>query len=395
MYDAESRLSSANGVSYSYDGDGRRVKKSSGTLYWYGTNSDPIAETDASGNTQNEYIYFGGKRVARQDSSNNTFYYFSDELGTARGIIQSGSTSPCYDADFYPFGGERTVVDTCDSHYKFTGKERDPESGLDNFGARYDSSQFGRFMTPDWSEKPMGVPYAQVGDPQSLNLYSYVQNNPLSRADPDGHCALCAGIQDLIASGMDSSDALVYANRGAAMSAISGITTMLTPMMAPGSEGSTTPFNPAVTYDKNLSANDLTADQTKVGGAVGAINSNWSKLSDQEKTTIGGIKSIDVSGSAQRSYVRESTGKLTLTQDYVSKSSTAWLASAIAHDAEHVALFKSDGIAASRGIPAEVKAMQFQLQVGVKFGLSAFEVRYLQGLIQNPSQLQRYIDTPP
>jgi RHS repeat-associated protein len=33
--------------------------------------------------------------------------------------------------------------------YKFTGKERDSESGLDNFGARYDSSQYGRFMTPD------------------------------------------------------------------------------------------------------------------------------------------------------------------------------------------------------------------------------------------------------
>ena len=46
----------------------------------------------------------------------------------------------------------------------------------------------GRFMTPDWSSAPMGVPYANFGDPQSLNLYAYVRNNPLSHADADGHC---------------------------------------------------------------------------------------------------------------------------------------------------------------------------------------------------------------
>jgi hypothetical protein len=43
-------------------------------------------------------------------------------------------------------------------------------------------------MMPDWSAKPQGVPYAVVGDPQSLNLYSYVRNNPTSFYDPDGHC---------------------------------------------------------------------------------------------------------------------------------------------------------------------------------------------------------------
>jgi RHS repeat-associated protein len=76
--------------------------------------------------------------------------------------------------------------------YKFTGKERDTESGLDNFGARYDASSLGRFMTPDWAAKPTTVPYARFGDPQSLNLYSYVRNNPLSRNDPDGHYDLNA-----------------------------------------------------------------------------------------------------------------------------------------------------------------------------------------------------------
>jgi RHS repeat-associated protein len=70
-----------------------------------------------------------------------------------------------------------------------TGKERDSESGLDMFGARYYGSSLGRFMTPDWAAKPTNVPYASFGNPQSLNLYSYVNNNPTTTRDPDGHCA--------------------------------------------------------------------------------------------------------------------------------------------------------------------------------------------------------------
>jgi RHS repeat-associated protein len=72
--------------------------------------------------------------------------------------------------------------------YKFTGKERDAESSLDMFGARYYGSSLGRFMTPDWAAKPVTVPYAHFANPQSLNLYSYVNNNPTTTADPDGHC---------------------------------------------------------------------------------------------------------------------------------------------------------------------------------------------------------------
>src|SRR5438105_702986 len=55
-------------------------------------------------------------------------------------------------------------------HYKFTGKERDSESGLDMFGSRYYTSAMGRFMIPDWSDRPVAVPYANVGNPQTLNL---------------------------------------------------------------------------------------------------------------------------------------------------------------------------------------------------------------------------------
>src|SRR5206468_3395959 len=68
------------------------------------------------------------------------------------------------------------------------GKERDSESGLDEFGARYYGSSLGRFMTPDWAAKPITVPYAVFGDPQTLNLYGYVENSPVDRVDADGHC---------------------------------------------------------------------------------------------------------------------------------------------------------------------------------------------------------------
>jgi hypothetical protein len=46
-------------------------------------------------------------------------------------------------------------------------------------------------MSPDWAAKAMPVPYANLLDPQSLNLYAYVNNNPLLKADPDGHCDWC------------------------------------------------------------------------------------------------------------------------------------------------------------------------------------------------------------
>lgn len=184
-YNAENQLTSAGGMTYTYDGDGKRVQKSNGKLYWYGMGSDPLDETDAQGNTNNssffEYAFFNGKRIARRDYQNNVNYYFADHLGTAR-VNTNSSGAICYDADFYPFGGERIVTDTCDSAYKFTGKERDSESGLDNFGKRYYGSTFGRFVSPD----AKGVSIRHLLNPQKLNKYSYVLNNPLAFFDPNG-----------------------------------------------------------------------------------------------------------------------------------------------------------------------------------------------------------------
>jgi RHS repeat-associated protein len=65
---------------------------------------------------------------------------------------------------------------------KFTGKERDAESGNDYFGARYYASSMGRFMSPD----PMIMMPQKMTDPQQWNMYSYVRNNPLRMIDTNG-----------------------------------------------------------------------------------------------------------------------------------------------------------------------------------------------------------------
>jgi len=83
----------------------------------------------------------------------------------------------CYDGE-PTHVSQRSVERAC----KFTGKERDSESGLDYFGARHYASTMGRFMTPD----PAGAAFSVLSAPQSWNMYSYVQNNPLSFTDPDG-----------------------------------------------------------------------------------------------------------------------------------------------------------------------------------------------------------------
>jgi len=87
-------------------------------------------------------------------------------------------------------GIKRSLYDG-DVRSRCTGKERDTESGLDYFGARYYGSSMGRFSSPD----PSGLYFADPTNPQSFNLYSYVQNNPLVNVDPDGLDCVYTGNQ--------------------------------------------------------------------------------------------------------------------------------------------------------------------------------------------------------
>jgi RHS repeat-associated protein len=108
-------------------------------------------------------------------------------VSARRWVIISSAGVTCYDADFYPYGTESNVINTCPQNYKFTGKERDTETGNDDFDARYYSSVYGRFLSADWSEVPAPVPYAKLTNPQTLNLYAIVRDNPETYADLDGH----------------------------------------------------------------------------------------------------------------------------------------------------------------------------------------------------------------
>ena len=176
-WNAESRMVTTAGVTYTYDGDNRRVKKSNGKLYWYGVQGEVLAESDLSGTILYEYIYFGGKRIARRTPSGTVHYYLADRLGSARVMVNS-TGGIVEESDFLPYGTERVITDTLDNTYKFTGHERDTESGLDHTLHRQYASNLGRWHSPDPAR-------GKAANPQSWNRYTY-GNNPCNLVDRDG-----------------------------------------------------------------------------------------------------------------------------------------------------------------------------------------------------------------
>jgi len=190
-YNAENQLyNPAATYTYWYDADGVRARKAAsatvGTMYWPGAGGEFLMETNGSGAINEEYIYFNGERIARVDRPSGTVhYYLSNHLGSH--MVVTNATGACeQDIDYYPYGG--VVTDHCPKvpqHYKFTGKERDTESGNDYFGARYYASSLGRFMVSDKAFNDQSQ-----NDPQSWNLYGYVRNNPISFTDPTGNSCI-------------------------------------------------------------------------------------------------------------------------------------------------------------------------------------------------------------
>jgi RHS repeat-associated protein len=185
-YDAENRITKVDGgatASYAYDPMGRRVQKIIGgatTSYVYDLAGNSFLETQGS-NWVTFYLDFAGVLRAQYKNGVTSFIH-RDHLGSTR-LVTAMNQSPTDNLDYLPFG-EQVSGDTATSH-KFTGKERDSESGLDNFGARYNASSMGRFMSAD-----PGNAGAINADPQSWNAYAYVRNNPVNLTDPTG-AVLC------------------------------------------------------------------------------------------------------------------------------------------------------------------------------------------------------------
>jgi len=189
VYDAENRIIQVDGgqtASYVYDGDGNRIQKVSGTgtaAYLYDLGGHVIAEVNGAGVWTRGEVYVGGQHVATygNGSQGTTYLVQADWLGTERErLLPNGDVFETCTS--LPFGDGLNCNGAADpSPNHMTGKERDSETGLDFFGARYYSNQMGRFVTPD----PL-LSSGRSGDPQTWNRYAYVRNNPIGRIDPSG-----------------------------------------------------------------------------------------------------------------------------------------------------------------------------------------------------------------
>jgi len=229
LYDAEGRICAVYSTpgpgiaimtQYLYDAEGNRVAKGSITnwsagcdttqngftpesAYVLGPGGEQLTEmTYASGGWQwlHTNVEAGGLSATYDaDLSGKTegvlYFHLSDWLGTRRQQTDYAG-NPCLNFTGLPFGDGLTTIpipclypDEDATEHHFTGKERDTESGNDYFGARYYASTMGRFLSPDWSAKQDPVPYARLDNPQTLNLYAYLRNNPLAGIDADGHCS--------------------------------------------------------------------------------------------------------------------------------------------------------------------------------------------------------------
>jgi RHS repeat-associated protein len=167
-----------------------------GSFYIYSFDGRLLAEYDMYGTCLRDYIYMGSRLVAEYvPATGQYFYYLQDQIGSTR-IVTNDSGTVVYAEAHDPYGGiQKTWVNEFDPKRKFSDKERDGETGLDYFGARYysapDNSEGHRGSYRWLSIDPKFNTFAVLADPQASNLYSYCRNNPLSLRDPDGRIVIC------------------------------------------------------------------------------------------------------------------------------------------------------------------------------------------------------------
>src|SRR5690242_8658537 len=174
-------MARATRPTYIYDAEGHRVKRTVGsvvTVYALNPAGQVINETDANLNFNVHYIYLGGQLMAEMKDG-TTYFAHTDHLGSVQLLTKMDESGYDY-FDSLPFG--EWIGGGSGTTHKFTGDERDGETGLDHTWFRKYSSQLGRWTTAD----PAGLMAVSLDAPQSLNRYSYVSNMPLSYVDPGG-----------------------------------------------------------------------------------------------------------------------------------------------------------------------------------------------------------------
>jgi RHS repeat-associated protein len=134
---------------------------------------------------QFEYVYYLGQRILKVTPGvNGTAYlYFSDGIGSAR-TVTNVNGGICEDSDYLPFGQEIAYTNTCPQNYKFTGMERDAETGNDHTLHRQYAWNHGRWLSPDpvagGITNPQSLPSTLLREAEqsrSLNRYGYLLNN--------------------------------------------------------------------------------------------------------------------------------------------------------------------------------------------------------------------------
>jgi RHS repeat-associated protein len=178
VYDYDNMPTTIGNVSFTYDGVGTRVKKSSP-----GFSTDYIDKLyECTNGVCIKNIFAGSTRVATKTGS-FVLYFHPDHQGSTA-VVTDAQGNLFEDISYDPFGATRSDSippnTTSNVNHKYTGQELDAETGLYNYNARLYDPDLGRFLTPDTI-----VPDPE--NPQALNRYSYVINNPMLYSDPTGH----------------------------------------------------------------------------------------------------------------------------------------------------------------------------------------------------------------
>jgi RHS repeat-associated protein len=129
-----------------------------------------------------KYYTFGSQRVAMR-RGNVVYYLHGDHLGSTS--LTTDSTGNILSQSRYlPYGQERWTDKTSPTDFGYTSQRIDSYIKLIQMGARWYDAELGRFISPDTI-----IP--DLTNPQSLNRYSYANNNPIRYNDPSGHCPIC------------------------------------------------------------------------------------------------------------------------------------------------------------------------------------------------------------